>query len=494
LACGRISPSKGCSISRRLPTDENKDMLTKVRNTIHKHEMLRKGDHVLVGVSGGADSVALLAVLNRLRTLYGLSLTAAHFNHGMRGAESDGDEAFVRALCKSLGIALVCRSLNDGTRPRGMSVEDFLRRHRYAFLELARLETGAGRVALGHHQGDQAETVLMNIIRGAGLNGLSGIPPVRAATFIRPLIDCSRREILDFLASESLFFVDDSTNADERFLRNRVRLRLLPELECRFNPSIRETLCRLADVIREDNDYILGEVQGHLARWRGDTAPEHPFQVPVAELGDLHCALQRRAILEIARTASAAESSIGFEHVQAALDLAAEKKTGGSLHLPGGVRVERKYGLLEFHRVEIPGGRSRGARVPKDPEEAFHFDVSVPGTVRIASLEISIRFRELKRVPPILATDRRAYLDRDRIAFPLVVRSVKPGDRIQPLGMKGTRKLKSVFIDEKIPRELRGTIPVLADAVSVLWVPGVRLSERVRIGKATKRVLSAEII
>ena len=159
-----------------------------------------------------------------------------------------------------------------------------------------------------------------------------------------------------------------------------------------------------------------------------------------------------------------------------------------------GVRVERKYGLLEFHRVEMPGGRHRVARAPKDPEEAFHFDVSIPGTIRIASLEISIRFRELKRVPPILATDRRAYLDRDRIAFPLVVRSVKPGDRIQPLGMKGTRKLKSVFIDEKIPRELRGTIPVLADALSVLWVPGVRLSERVRIGEATKRVLSAEII
>jgi len=470
------------------------NLLTKVRKTIKKHGMLRKGDHVLAGVSGGADSVALLAVLNRLRPLYGLALTAAHFNHRMRGAESDADEAFVRTLCRSLGIDLVCRSLEGGTRPRGMSVEDFLRRHRYSFFERTQRETGANRVALGHHQGDQAETVLMNIIRGAGLSGLSGIPPVRAATFIRPLIDCSRREILDFLASEGLSFAEDSTNADERFLRNRIRIGLIPVLEGRFNPSICETLARLADVIREEDDYISRQAQIHVARWTDKHGPQFPFQLPVSEICGLHPALQRRVILVITRGASAAESSIGFEHVQAVLDLAAVTKSGGSLDLPGGVQVRRKYGLLEFRRAEKPEGRHRSVRVPNDPGKAFNLDVSIPGTVRITSLGIGIRFRELKRVPSSLATDRRAYLDLDRVTFPLVVRSVKPGDRIQPLGMKGTRKLKSVFIDEKIPRELRGTIPVLADALSVLWVPGVRLSERVRIGKATKRVLSAEII
>ncbi|HET6488256.1 MAG TPA: tRNA lysidine(34) synthetase TilS [Syntrophales bacterium] len=456
--------------------------------------MLRRGDHVLVGLSGGADSVALLAVLNRLRPLYGLALSAAHFNHKMRGTESDADEVFVRALCKSLGIALVCRSLEERTRPRGVSVEDFLRRHRYAFFERTRQETGASRVALGHHQDDQAETVLMNIIRGAGLAGLSGIPPVRSDTFIRPLIDCSRREILDFLESEGLSFVDDSTNTDERFLRNRIRIGLMPELESRFNPAIGETLCRLADVIREENDYISRNAQDHVARWRGDDVPKHPFQVPVPDLRGLHLALQRRVILEIARGVSAVESAIGFEHVQAVLDLAAGAKPSGCLDLPGGLLVARNYGLLEFRRAEKSGVRHRSERAPKDPGEAFTLEVCIPGTVRIASLGMSIRFRELKRVPAVTATAGRAYLDRDRIAFPLVVRSIKPGDRIQPLGMKGTRKLKSVFIDDKIPRALRGTFPVLADTRSVLWVPGVRLSERVRIGEATKRVLSAEII
>jgi tRNA(Ile)-lysidine synthase len=469
-------------------------MLTKVRKTIKKYGMLRKREHVLVGVSGGADSVALLAVLNRLRPLYGLTLTAAHFNHRTRAAESDRDEAFVRALCKSLGIALVCGSLREGAGSRGLSMEDFLRRERYAFFEKGRRKSGADRIALGHHQNDQAETVLMNIIRGAGLSGLSGIPPVRAATFIRPLIDCTRREILDYLAAEGLSFVVDSTNTDERFLRNRIRSSLLPELEERYNPAICEALCRLADVVRQENDYITLQAQVHVARWREDKAQEHPFQLPVAKLRGLHPALQRRVILEMARDASAADSAIGFEHVQAVLDLAGGAKPGGSLNLPGGLLVQRTYGRIEFHRAEKSEGSPRGRTSPQPAGESFTFEATVPGTVRIANLGLSLRLRELRRVPASLVTDRRAYMDMDRISFPIVVRNMKPGDRIQPLGMKGTRKLKSVFIDEKIPREIRGTIPVVADALSILWVPGVRLSERVRVGEGTKRVLSAEII
>ena len=457
--------------------------------------MLRKGDHVLVGLSGGADSVALLAMLNHLRPTCGISLTAAHFNHKTRASESDRDEAFVRTLCKSVGVALICGSLEDTARPRGVSVEDFLRRKRYGFLENALRKAGATRIALGHHQGDQAETVLMNIIRGAGLNGLSGIPPVRnGGTFIRPLIDCSRREIVDYLAAKGLPFVDDSSNTDERFLRNRIRLSLMPELEKWFNPSIGETLCRLADVIRTENDYITEQVQIRLSRWREGRGLENPLEVPIEELTSLHPALQRRAILEIARDVSAGDAAIGLEHVEAVLDMAGGANPAGSLDLPGGLRVGRSYGLLEFRRVSRLGGRPRRKTAPEDAREPYRFEVSVPGTVRIPGGTMRIRFRELRRAPSVLSTQRKAYLDMERIEFPLVVRNILPGDRIQPLGMKGTRKLKSILIDEKIPREQRGRIPVVADGISVVWVPGVRLSERVRIGKGSKRILSAEIV
>jgi len=450
---------------------------------------------VLVGLSGGADSVALLAVLKRLRPACGIALTAAHFNHKTRASESDRDEAFVRALCNSAGIDLICASLKITTRPRGMSEEDYLRRSRYGFLEKARRKTGATRIALGHHQGDQAETVLMNIIRGAGLNGLSGIPPVRnAGTLIRPLIDCSRREIVDYLAAEGLSFVDDSSNADERFLRNRIRSSLMPEIEKRFNPAIGETLCRLAEIIRTENDYMREQVQRRLSHWRDARNPGSPLDVPIAELTALHPALQRRAILEIARDESAEDAAIGAEHVEAVLELAAGANPGGSLDLPGGLRVGRRYGLLNFRRVSRTGGQPRRGSEPQNSGESFRFEVPIPGTVRIPGGTMRIRFRELRRVPSTLSEERKAFLDLDRIAFPLVVRSALPGDRIQPLGMKGTRKLKSVFIDEKIPREHRGGIPVVADGISVLWVPGVRLSERVRVGKGSKRILSAEIV
>ena len=362
--------------------------------------MLRKGDHLLVGVSGGADSVALLAVLKRLRCAWGLTLTAAHFNHKTRAFESDRDEAFVRTLCQSSGIALISGSLKGATRPRGLSVEDFLRRKRYGFLETAQRKTGADRIALGHHQGDQAETVLMNVIRGAGLAGIAGIPPVRnEGTLIRPLIDCSRREIVDYLAGEGLSFVDDSSNTDERFLRNRIRANLMPELEKSYNPAIHETLCRLANVIRTENDYMTREVQLRLARWRDVGVQANYLMVPIAELKTLHPALQRRAILEIARDVSAEDSAIGFEHVQAMLALADGANPGGSLDLPGGILVRRKYGLLEFSRVTRSGRRHRSAAAPGDAAVAFSHEVSIPGTVRIANLGIGIRFRELRRAP-----------------------------------------------------------------------------------------------
>jgi tRNA(Ile)-lysidine synthase len=312
--------------------------------------------------------------------------------------------------------------------------------------------------------------------------------------FIRPLIDCSRREIVAYLAAQRLSFVDDSSNTDERFLRNRIRFSLMPDLEKRFNPAIGETLCRLADVIRIENDYMRMQTRIRLSCWREGRGPGKSLEVPIAELAGLHRALQRRVILEIARDFSAGDAAIGLEHVEAVLDLAGGANPGGSLDLPGGLRVRRMYGLLEFRRVSQPDGRLRRGTAPDDSREPFRFEVPIPGTVRIPGGAMGIRFRELRRVPTVLSTERKAYLDMERIAFPLVVRNVLPGDRIQPLGMKGTRKLKSLLIDEKIPREHRGRIPVVADGISVLWVPGVRLSERVRVGKGSKRILSAEIV
>jgi tRNA(Ile)-lysidine synthase len=468
-------------------------MLNRVRKTIREYGMLQRGDHVLAGVSGGADSVALLAVLQRLGPSCGVTLSAAHFNHGTRAGESDRDEAFVRALCEARGIPLLTGSLGKARRAPGLSVEDFLRRERYAFFESASRRSGAGRIALGHHRGDQAETVLMNIIRGSGVSGLAGIPPVRdGGRIIRPLIDCSSGEIVEYVKSEGLPFVTDSSNADERFLRNRIRRTLLPELERRFNPAIVDSLCRLADVFRQEDDYIGREARRALGAC---TLDPPAASIAIRDLAALHPALRRRVVLEMARSLAGPHRAVGLEHVQAVLDLAEGGNPGGSLHLPGRLLVRRSYGRLEFIRSGRPAGRPRIAGDGENPGETFSVEVPIPGTLRIESVGVRMRFRVLRRPPAEpSATARTAYLDLDRVCGPLVVRSARPGDRIQPLGMEGTRKLNRLMIDEKIPRERRRRIPVLADDLSILWVPGLRLSERARVAVGTRRVLKAEII
>jgi len=468
-------------------------MLNRVRKTIRAHRMLQRGDHVLAGVSGGADSVALMAVLQRLGPSFGGTLTAAHFNHVTRAGESDRDEAFVRNLCQACGIPLLIGSLGTARRPAGLSVEDFLRRERYAFFESARRQAGANRIALGHQRGDQAETVLMNVIRGSGVGGLAGIPPVRdGGRLIRPLIDCSPREIVEYCRQEGLPFVTDSSNADERFLRNRIRRILLPDLERLFNPAIVDSLCRLAEVVRQEDGYMVEEARRALGPWqRGPSEAS----IPVAGLAALHPALGRRVVLVIVRDLAGPDCAVGLEHVQAVLDLACGSRPGGSLDLPGRLLVRRSYDRLEFVREGTPDRRHRGERAGEGLTGAFRVAVPVPGTIRIEPLGLRMRFRELRRPPSSpAATARTAYLDLERVCGPLVVRSAIPGDWIQPLGMTGRRKLSRLFIDEKIPRDRRNRFPLLADDVSILWVPGLRLSERARVDGGTRRVLKAEII
>ena len=463
-------------------------MLAKVRKTIGAFRMLGPGERVLVGVSGGADSVALLAALHRLAPALGVTLSAAHFNHGTRAGESDRDESFVRRLCGSLGIGLLTGSMATDKRRAGLSLEDFLRRKRYAFFESARRQAGADRIALGHHRGDQAETVLLHLIRGSGLSGLAGIPPVRdGGRIIRPLINCSPGEIIAYCRREGLSFVTDSSNADERFLRNRIRRVLLPDLERRFNPAIVDSLCRLADVVRQEDDYMREEARAAL-----ETLASGPSTsvIPIDKLDALHPAIKRRIIREIVRGFAGPDAAVGLDHVQAVLELAAGEGPSGTRVLPGGTRARRVYGRLEFQ-----SGAGRGGTAREGAPLTFCQAVPIPGTVGVEMLGLRVRFRELRRPPSRPeTTPRRAYLDLERIDGPLVLRSPRPGDRIQPLGMKGTRKLSRLLIDEKVPRDRRSRIPVLADDLSVLWVPGLRLSERARVTGGTRRVLKAEII
>ncbi len=326
--------------------------------------MLVQGDHVLVAVSGGADSVSLLQILVRLAEEYRLRLTVAHMNHGLRGVESDREEAFVRRLCAEMGIACICKTVDIGflRKGKGRSLEEIGREERYLFLGETAERCGADKIATGHHRDDQAETVLMNLFRGSGPEGLKGILPIRADRIIRPLLEVGRAEILEYLGKEGIPFMTDSSNLNPVFLRNRIRAGLIPELAEKYNPRLVEGLCHTADIIRGEDDYMQGVIRRILDGW-GIAPFAAEAIVPVAALGGLHKALQRRIIKLLLEAAVPSKNGMGYRHIEAVLDLT-QKPVGRnrSLDLPHRVLVEREGGLL---RIRNEGERRARGRKRK---------------------------------------------------------------------------------------------------------------------------------
>ena len=471
-------------------------LLDKVRETLSRHAMLTEGDHVLVAVSGGRDSVVLLRLLVLLVPEYGLRLTVGHFNHGLRGEEADGDADFVHQLARQMGVATAFGKIAKGIyqRHRGRSVEEIAREERYRFLETTAASCEANRIATGHHRRDQAETVLIRLVRGCGLEGLRGIPPVREGRIIRPLLFATKHEIDDFLRQEGLPCREDSSNQNIRYLRNRIRQGLLPELEKRYNPRMEEGLARLAEIVRRDDDYlrsVAAEILQSLCVKSG-----MDVYIPLAPFKKLHEALQARVVKALLEACSEAAGRVGHRHVEAVLSLCQRKATQrGRLNLPCAITVTKEGEIL---RVRKDAGR-QSLRVTDEKrmaDNAYAYPVTVPGAVPVPEVGKTFRFawtespdwQEFREEPSVV------YLAEEGMIPPLVLRNFRPGDRITPLGMKGTKKVHDVFIDQKIPRDKRGEIPLLADADSVLWIAGRMISERVKVTDRSLKVLKAEMV
>jgi tRNA(Ile)-lysidine synthase len=469
-------------------------LLLKVERTIRKHDMLYPGERVLVALSGGPDSVACLRSLQRLAGKWRIEIGAAYFNHRLRGLESREEEAFVELLCRRLGIPLIKKHMDSRRLKKRTeaNLEAFCREERYRFLAAAREKLGYDKIALGHNRSDQAETVLMHLLRGSGLEGMKGMLPVRDDVYIRPILDATRKEILLFLKEEKLDYVLDSTNASEAFHRNRIRHHLIGEILVTYNPRVEENIAQLARIIADENDYMNSVVDGLIEAW-GLGGDRTACRVKIEKLEGLHPALQKRMILGLLQRLAWKGEGIGHAHVEAVQGLITAGRTGKTLDLPGDIRVYREYGTLVMAQDE--GTRSsprRNRRAYRLPGE-YSYDVRVPGTIQVAEAGRRLSFDFAGAKEARFDSEMRVYMDYDRIALPVVVRNVRPGDRIQPLGMKGHKKIKSLFIDEKIASGERNRLPVVADKKSVLWVPGLRLSERVRIRAGTETVLKIEI-
>ncbi len=430
-------------------------MEAQVFRYIQEHRLTEPGTRILVAVSGGADSVALLNVLARLSGRLEVSLVAAHLDHALRRESSD-DARFVESLCAGLGLPLVSRRIAAGaamTAGRG-GVEQVARSIRRRFLLEVAAREGCSRIALGHHRDDQAETVLHRLLRGSGPGGLAAMRPRRGA-FIRPFLDLSRRQIRDYLATNGLAWAEDESNRDLRLTRNRIRHRLLPL--CReFNPRIETGLARLAKRLALEEDFWAARVAEFLDRW--PLAGEES-RIPCRALAELHPALRDRVLRASLERVRGDLRGVEDKHVALLAGLLQGRGEGQKeLHLP------RAWAALRYDDLVLR---------PAAPEKpaAFELKVGAPGTCPLPDGRL-LRFTVELATQGETSTVKEFSLA--QVDFPLTVRSWRPGDRMRPEGLGGQRKVKDIFIDAKVPREARREIPLLVKDEDVLWLVGLR--------------------
>ncbi len=450
------------------------EVFSAVQQAITTHRLLQPGEGVVVAVSGGADSIVLLHCLLRLRGPWSLELTVAHFDHRLRET-SRQDALFVERVAASWGLPVTTGSwAREGRRDRSLQAE--ARRARYRFLEEVASRVGATKIALGHHRDDQAETVLLHLLRGSGLRGLRGMLPLSDGRLIRPLLGVGREEIEAYVKAYQLSFVEDPSNRDLRYRRNRIRWRLLPLLEREYNPSVARGLARMAALVAEDEAY-LDEVTRESLKGLVGIEGER-ICLRLSSLRALAPAIRRR-ILERAIRSVTPGAYLTAPHLEAVDRLTAPGGPGAT-SLPQNLRAWRSQGFLYVGRRR-PDWRSPTVR----EELPVPGEVLIPGwAVRVEAAIQTVPMTDLRAAGP-----ERAYVDWKQVLPPLEVRSWRSGDRFHPLGLKGSKKLQDLFVDAKVPRERREQVPIVTDQRGILWVSGLRIDERGRVGGATQQVL-----
>jgi len=445
--------------------EELPSLAESVRAFARAERLWEPEDSVLLAVSGGPDSMALLDVLSLLRSEWNLRLAVGHVHHGLR-AEAGADAAFVEQASNRYDLPYFIRHVDVRARvaETGESVEEAARILRYAALAEMADDVGAQRIATGHTADDQAETVLMRILRGAGVAGLAGILPVRGPV-IRPLLTAWRQEIIAYLRARGIGYRADLTNESLDMTRNRIRLELLPLLERDYAPRLRDHLRSLAEIARQDDLLLESLARAEFARLRQPL----PDGLALISAPELPSALRRRVWrLALAEVRGGLED-IGFEHLRDIERLPPRRE----IHLPG-ARVFHEAGRLVF----LPSARAA------EPVVIPEMVLPVPGRVCHATAGVCIAILISPTPLPVESGDV-AVLDADAVKGRLAVRSWQPGDRFRPLGAPGERKLQDIFVDAGVPRRLRSRVPVVLDREGIIWLAGFRIADRVKMESTT---------
>jgi tRNA(Ile)-lysidine synthase len=452
----------------------------KVQSTVVRYHLLQPHDRVVVAVSGGPDSIALLFSLFLLRDSFSLKLFFIHINHLIRGEEARKDADFTAGFARKLGIP--GRILNSDVallaREKKLSLEQAGRYARYALLRRHAHQLCATRVATGHNIDDQAETILMNLLRGAGSRGLRGIHPCVGGLIIRPLLEVSRDEIMAFLSHHKLEYRTDTSNFLDRHLRNRIRNNLMPMLVREYNPHMRETLWTTCQMLKDDDD-ILQKISGRLFKRLSDCGRDS-VMLDISSISSLPMALQRRVLRIAVESLKGNLDDISFNHIER-LRESMTKRVGSTVNLPGAMSGERKYQHLVIFKTPCA----------EECAEVKEAELEIPGMVNPEGLNIRIRTEICSYHPSsFTTTGREAFFDMDRAIMPLRIRKRKHGDRFVPLGMGGSKKLKEFLIELKIDRKRRDSIPLLVDKEDrIMWVVGYRIDDRFKVTPSSQRIL-----
>jgi len=460
-----------------------------VHKTVRTRDLLCSGDHILVAVSGGPDSVALLACLVALSPRWSWKLSIGHVNHGLRGAESEEDAAFVKELGKYFGVPVSIREarLNkQEAKFTKQSLQVHAREARYQALAEILQERGATKIATGHTVDDQAETVLMWMIRGSGTGGLGGIPPKREEQIVRPLLDISRRDIVAYLEHRQQAYRMDSSNKQPYYLRNRLRQDLMPHLK-EYSPGIVNVLSRQAEMMREDHAY-LENVAAEAFQQICVTADEHEIQLERTALLELPLAIQRRVVRHSFQQMMGKTQGPRFDVVQRLLDCLGQGQSGWTMRLKD-VHVGQEYDRLVF------SVRDNGLLRERSQAPSGFVEVGIPGEV-VWPLTGQRMVVSMKPAGEDVSLSHRLemHLDADTFTPALRLRSWMPGDVFCPKGFGGRqKKLQDFFSDMKLPRSQRVKVPLLVAPEGILWVGGLREDERFQVSPSTTSVVIARM-
>jgi len=469
--------------------DEENSIVQKVLNTAGRYNLFRRGSRILVGISGGPDSVCLLHVLCCIAGDFDLYLSALHVNHMLRGEDAYLDEEYVKSFCNELKVPLYIEHADAKgySRKTGISLEEAGREIRYRLYEKYAEKTDADAIALAHNMNDQAETVLLNLIRGTGLDGLTGMEYKRGK-IIRPLLNIRREEIENYCRVNNLQPRTDSSNKEDIFTRNRIRLKLIPFIDENFNTDLVYRLSRMTEILKDDRNCLEISADSFFNS-PAIKRSKDVVEIEISKLMDLHGALRARVIRKCIGFVKGNVKNISQQHMEDVIKLAAIGKTGTMAHLPGGIRAEISYGILKLYKKSY-----------NEENSQYCYLINIPGEIYIKEIDKTLKadLIENPSIDKLKGNNENKInvqlFDYEKLRGEITVRNRRNGDVFRPVNSPGTKKLKEYFIDKKVPRWERDKFVLVAKGSEIAWIVGHKISDKFKITENTKIILKLEFV